>query len=156
MVSRRNKTLASLSLVLAIWAWSASAAAAKGETAAVDVSSLTSPQIEDQLQVINQGRVPTTNVSSSPLPELLARPGPQCTQSCFGRVSRLKPDVQDLRFSVSWQSRCQCPPRDLVHLRAAQLSARTMPTQHRSLVAVRHGGLCCRRAVRRHTLPSTA
>ncbi|KAL5440964.1 hypothetical protein PMIN07_006842 [Paraphaeosphaeria minitans] len=50
MVSRRNKTLASLSLFLAVWAWSASAAAVKGETAAVDVGSLTSPQIEEQLQ----------------------------------------------------------------------------------------------------------
>ncbi|KAF2451825.1 ZIP zinc transporter-like protein [Karstenula rhodostoma CBS 690.94] len=50
MVSRRNKTLASLSLFLAVWAWSASAAAVKGETAAVDVGALTSPQIEEQLQ----------------------------------------------------------------------------------------------------------
>ena len=51
MVSRRNKTLASLSLFLAVWAWNVSAAAVKGETAAVDLSSLTAPQIEEQLQV---------------------------------------------------------------------------------------------------------
>lgn len=62
MVSRRNKTLASLSLFLALWAWSASAAAVKGETAAVDVGALTPTQIEQQLQVINQGRVPVINV----------------------------------------------------------------------------------------------
>jgi zinc transporter 7 len=60
MVSRRNRTLASLSLFLAVWAWSASAAAIKGETAAVDVGALTSPQIEEQLQVINQCRVSNT------------------------------------------------------------------------------------------------
>lgn len=53
MVSRRNRTLASLSLFLAVWAWNASAAAVKGETAGVDVGDLTSPQIEEQLQVIN-------------------------------------------------------------------------------------------------------
>jgi zinc transporter 7 len=52
MVSRRNKTLASLSLFLAVWAWNVSAAAVKGETAAVDLSSLTAPQIEEQLQVL--------------------------------------------------------------------------------------------------------
>ncbi|KAL1592680.1 hypothetical protein SLS60_011096 [Paraconiothyrium brasiliense] len=50
MVSRRNKTIASLSLFLAVWAWNASAAAVKGETAGVDVGALSSPQIEEQLQ----------------------------------------------------------------------------------------------------------
>ncbi|KAJ4351172.1 uncharacterized protein N0V89_006511 [Didymosphaeria variabile] len=50
MVSRRNRTLASLSLFLAVWVWNASAAAVKGETARVDVGALSSPQIEEQLQ----------------------------------------------------------------------------------------------------------
>lgn len=50
MVSRRNKTLVSLSVFLAVWAWNVSAAVVKGETGQ-DVGSLTNAQIEEQLQV---------------------------------------------------------------------------------------------------------
>lgn len=50
MVSRRNRTLITLSVFLAVWAWNASAAAVKGETG-VNVGELSASQIEDQLQV---------------------------------------------------------------------------------------------------------
>lgn len=51
MVSRRMKTLSSLSLFLAVWAWQVSAAVVKGETSNAHVGELTAPQIEEQLQV---------------------------------------------------------------------------------------------------------
>lgn len=60
MVSRRNKTLLSLSVFLAVWAWNVSAAVVKGETG-VDVGSLTSAQIEEQLQVCG------SNISMLPI-----------------------------------------------------------------------------------------
>jgi zinc transporter 7 len=50
MVSRRNRTLLSLSVFLAVWAWNVSAAAVKGETG-VNVGALSNAQIEEQLQV---------------------------------------------------------------------------------------------------------
>jgi hypothetical protein len=50
MVSRRNRTLLSLSVFLAVWAWTVSAAAVKGETG-VNVGGLSNAQIEEQLQV---------------------------------------------------------------------------------------------------------
>ncbi|KAF1965918.1 ZIP zinc transporter-like protein [Bimuria novae-zelandiae CBS 107.79] len=71
MVSRRNKTLVSLSLFLAAWAWNASAAAIKGETAGVNAGSLTAPQIEEQLQncslvqALNAHKVSTNSLESS-------------------------------------------------------------------------------------------
>ena len=50
MVSRRNRTLLSLSVFLAVWTWNVSAAAVKGETG-TPVGNLSNAQIEDQLQV---------------------------------------------------------------------------------------------------------
>lgn len=50
MLTRRNRTLLSVSLFLAVWAWNVSAAAIKGETG-VAVSDLSVSQIEEQLQV---------------------------------------------------------------------------------------------------------
>ena len=81
MVSRRNKTLASLSLFLAVWAWNASAAAIKGETADVDIGALSAPQIEEQLQVaIHPCRVLSITIDLLwGNTELLSRTGPQCS-----------------------------------------------------------------------------
>jgi len=50
MVSRRNRTLLSLSVFLVVLAWNVSAAAVKGETG-VAVGNLSNAQIEEQLQV---------------------------------------------------------------------------------------------------------
>lgn len=50
MVSRRNKTLLSLSIFLGALAWNVAAAAVKGETGA-PVGQLSVHEIEEQLQV---------------------------------------------------------------------------------------------------------
>jgi zinc transporter 7 len=50
MVSRRNRTLLSLSIFLGVLAWNVAAAAVKGETG-VPVGSLSPHEIEEQLQV---------------------------------------------------------------------------------------------------------
>lgn len=50
MVSRRNRTLLSLSVFLGVLAWNVAAAAVKGETG-TNVGSLTAHEIEEQLQV---------------------------------------------------------------------------------------------------------
>ncbi|PVH94449.1 ZIP zinc transporter-like protein [Periconia macrospinosa] len=70
MLSRRNKTLLSVSLFLAVWAWNVSAAAIKGETGA-SVSDLSLSQIEDQLQecplvqALNEHKVASNPTTSS-------------------------------------------------------------------------------------------
>jgi zinc transporter 7 len=53
MVSRRNRTLLSLSIFLGVLAWNVTAAAVKGETG-VPVGSLSPHEIEEQLQVSYQ------------------------------------------------------------------------------------------------------
>lgn len=50
MVSRRNRTLLSLSIFLGLLAWNVAAAAVKGETG-VPVGNLSAHDIEEQLQV---------------------------------------------------------------------------------------------------------
>jgi zinc transporter 7 len=50
MVSRRNRTLLTLSIVLGVLAWNVAAAAIKGETG-VPVANLSAHEIEEQLQV---------------------------------------------------------------------------------------------------------
>jgi zinc transporter 7 len=50
MVSRRNRTLLSLSVFFAVLAWNVSAAAVKGETG-IPAGNLSNAQIEEQLQV---------------------------------------------------------------------------------------------------------
>jgi zinc transporter 7 len=50
MVSRRNRTLLSLSIFLGVLAWNVAAAAVKGETG-TSVSNLSVHEIEEQLQV---------------------------------------------------------------------------------------------------------
>lgn len=50
MVSRRNRTLLSISIVLGVLAWNVAAAAVKGETG-VPVGQLSVHEIEEQLQV---------------------------------------------------------------------------------------------------------
>jgi zinc transporter 7 len=50
MVSRRNRTLLSLTIFLGVLAWSVAAAAVKGETG-TPVGNLTVHEIEEQLQV---------------------------------------------------------------------------------------------------------
>ncbi|KAJ4305547.1 hypothetical protein N0V90_001078 [Kalmusia sp. IMI 367209] len=72
MVSRRSKTLASLSLFLAVWAWNVSAAVVKGETGGVDVGALTAPQIEEQLEALNAHKVATNPTSSSLTSQIFA------------------------------------------------------------------------------------
>jgi zinc transporter 7 len=51
MVSRRNKTLLSLSIFIGVLAWNVAAAAVKGETGRVPVGQLSVHEIEEQLQV---------------------------------------------------------------------------------------------------------
>ena len=130
MVSRRNRTLASLSLFLAVWVWNASAAAVKGETAVVDAGALTSPQIEEQLQVINPCCA-QYNIKCVLTP-LRIRTALLCKLSMLTgsfEPDRLEPHVSDICFPVSWYPRRQRPPRDLVHLRTTQLPTRTMSRQ---------------------------
>lgn len=50
MVSRRNRTLLSLSIFLGVLAWNVAAAAVKGETG-IRVDDLSAHDIEEQLQV---------------------------------------------------------------------------------------------------------
>jgi hypothetical protein len=50
MVSRRNRTLLSLSIFLGVLAWNVAAAAVKGETG-TPAGSLSAHEIEEQLQV---------------------------------------------------------------------------------------------------------
>jgi len=50
MVSRRNRTLVSLTIFLGVLAWNVAAAAVKGETG-TPVGNLTVHEIEEQLQV---------------------------------------------------------------------------------------------------------
>ena len=50
MVSRRNRTLLSFSIILGVLVWNVAAAAIKGETT-VPVENLSAHDIEEQLQV---------------------------------------------------------------------------------------------------------
>lgn len=50
MISRRNKTLLSLTIFVGLLAWNVAAAAVKGETG-LSVGDLTTQEIEEQLQV---------------------------------------------------------------------------------------------------------
>jgi zinc transporter 7 len=66
MVSRRNRTLLSLSIVLGVLAWNVAAAAIKAETG-VPVGNLSADDIEEQLQV---RRLDCSLTSIMPLEEL--------------------------------------------------------------------------------------
>ncbi|KAF3009753.1 hypothetical protein E8E13_009473 [Curvularia kusanoi] len=71
MVSRRNKTLLSLSIFLGVLAWNVAAAAVKGETGGVPVGQLSVHEIEEQLQecplvqALNEHKVATNPTTSS-------------------------------------------------------------------------------------------
>jgi hypothetical protein len=75
MLSRRNQTLLSLSLVLGVLAWNVASAAVKGETG-VPVGELSVHAIEEQLQVCFH---PTFLPSQTP---------PQITGKCGVAIPR--------------------------------------------------------------------
>ncbi|KAF2678637.1 ZIP zinc transporter-like protein [Lentithecium fluviatile CBS 122367] len=77
MVSRRNRTLLSLSVFLAVWAWNVSAAAVKGEPGG-DLRELSIAQIEEGLQecplvqALNAHKVATNPTTSSVTSQVFA------------------------------------------------------------------------------------
>ncbi|KAF1951204.1 ZIP zinc transporter-like protein [Byssothecium circinans] len=78
MVSRRNRTLVSLSVFLAAWAWNVSAAVVKGGETGIGIGDLSGPQIEEQLQecplvrALNEHKVASNPATSSLTSQIFA------------------------------------------------------------------------------------
>lgn len=116
------------------------------EKHAASIASMSIPEIEDKLQVLPLFPSSTTPTDHSTI-GMRPRSRPQYLQARH-LPSDLHPHLPHLRRPLSRLASRQCPPRNPLHLRAAELPPRAMSTKYRPFLPLRHGRFRCRWSAR--------
>lgn len=151
----RSMKLALFALVIVL-VCSVYAQATEKSAARIDVGSLSTQEIEEQLQVLPNLRSYTSRHSLKEIPGLPNRRTIDCPP-CYWRRRAIVNAPADLQSALPVLfASSQLFPRYRLHLWSAQLHSGTCAYKCRSQLIECHGRFCCGWSARRHLVPLTA